>query len=996
MGEHAGDNVESAAAPDGDEAEPRLAAEASAGEGGPPSVEAERLVPHGNALRFWALAGVASAALGTVVLMASRASPRLVVPLATLLVLALVAWLCDFLGSFDDPDQTVLHRVRLTAGLLLGGHALDAASSATAGRATSLGRVVLRLAHAPGLWLPLGAGLGYALVAGAVAGKVPPAVTAVGVPLAFLAAVVGVYRLGEALGPYRRDERGEARPLHRRHGFWLVVAATVLYLPMLGNHGLVDPWETHYGEVSREILARNDWISLWWAQEGWFFSKPVLLFWMQSAAMAAGGVRYEPGAMLSAAGLGDTPQPEWAVRMPIFLVTVLGTYVLYKGVAKAAGRRAGLLGGLVLLTMPQFFLVSHQTMTDMPFVALTAGAIGCLLLGLEADPDAEVARYEIGLGPRKLRLSAWHLVVGAILCVALPQILYLASRNFSLAPLGFVTDTFSSGSPGNCGLPGNEACRAGLEPSVRMFQPIVQALVWVQALVLFLWPTWGERREKRIAYLAAWLFAALAFMAKGPAGLVFPITSAVFAVVATRRFRELARMEIPAGLLAFATLSLPWFVAMYVRHGAAFTDNLVFHHFVKRAFEHVHDTNTGDDVSFRYYVWQLGYGTFPWVGLVPVAAVRLWRRRGPGAPGFFEASRAEAGGASRAGDAVLVLGSYALAGFALFSAMGTKFHHYCLPILPPLAMLAGVLLDDMWGEAPGAAEDGRRGLPAALRRAAPAALAVGAGVCLVLGVGFALGGSLTGDGAAPPSAGASVACLALAGALFAGGFALGPRERVARGDDAPLLGAVTAGAALATLLVGRDLAVRGLGRAADVRLMHLFTYNYKRPWPGTLDFTAPLSGFTVGAAVCLFLASFARLRRAALAGLFGVGCLFAAWGLDVYLVRAAPHWGQRELFVAYERERAKEPGQLVAYQMNWKGENFYRGNTVPAFVQSGQKFTSFITAERAKGERVFYFVTEHGRTDSLANELGRPESFETLTTPELDNKFLLVRVVFDG
>ena len=46
----------------------------------------------------------------------------------------------------------------------------------------------------------------------------------------------------------RCDEAGGRRTLWRRHGFWLVVAASVLYLPMLGNHSLTDPWETHYGE----------------------------------------------------------------------------------------------------------------------------------------------------------------------------------------------------------------------------------------------------------------------------------------------------------------------------------------------------------------------------------------------------------------------------------------------------------------------------------------------------------------------------------------------------------------------------------------------------------------------------------------------------------------------------------------------------------------------------------------------------------------------------
>src|SRR5678815_20077 len=36
--------------------------------------------------------------------------------------------------------------------------------------------------------------------------------------------------------------------------------------------------------------------------------------------------------------------------------------------------------------------------------------------------------------------------------------------------------------------------------------------------------------------------------------------------------------------------------------------------------------------------------------------------------------------------------------FALFSFMGTKFHHYIFPAVPPIAMLVGIVLDDMLGK----------------------------------------------------------------------------------------------------------------------------------------------------------------------------------------------------------------------------------------------------------------------------------------------------------
>jgi hypothetical protein len=81
--------------------------------------------------------------------------------------------------------------------------------------------------------------------------------------------------------------------------------------------------------------------------------------------------------------------------------------------------------------------------------------------------------------------------------------------------------------------------------------------------------------------------------------------------------------------------------------------------------------------------------------------------------------------------------------------------------------------------------------------------------------------------------------------------------------------------------------------------------------------------------------------------------------------------------------------------MNWKGENFYMGNHVPAFVSSGKKFQDWMLDEKKKGQKVFYFVTEHTRTQTLQNELQNAHELEKLTTAELDNKFVLVRARFD-
>ncbi|TNF62351.1 MAG: hypothetical protein EP303_04175, partial [Deltaproteobacteria bacterium] len=108
-------------------------------------------------------------------------------------------------------------------------------------------------------------------------------------PIASAGLALAVLILGASIGGYDRLPVTIVLallclvpPALRRPGLAVMIAICAIYLPLLGTTSLWDPWETHYGEVAREILARNDWISLWWAQDKWFWSKPVLLFWMEA------------------------------------------------------------------------------------------------------------------------------------------------------------------------------------------------------------------------------------------------------------------------------------------------------------------------------------------------------------------------------------------------------------------------------------------------------------------------------------------------------------------------------------------------------------------------------------------------------------------------------------------------------------------------------------------------------------------------------------------
>ncbi|MFZ5890763.1 MAG: ArnT family glycosyltransferase [Myxococcota bacterium] len=876
----------------------------------------------------------------------------------------------------------------------------------------------------------------------AVAGTLPmPRLTsACLVTAASLACVVSLAWL-----VHRAAREPTQRAWWKREGLWLLVTGVVLYVPMLGNYSLYDPWETHYGEVAREMIVRDDWISFWWAQENWFWSKPALDFWLQGLSFLLLGVRYQPDEMLAGAADGYAPAPEWAVRAPVIVLTLIANYLVYKAVARLMGRRAGLFAGLALLLTPYWYFIAHQSMTDMPYVAPLTAGLCLVLLGLDQAPSARCASIAVRVGRREFHFSRASLVLELVVASVLPQVCYLLSRNVSIVGRGLSlhADHFMAGSGGgNCGLPGNDPCEAAL-PVLPELQPALLALLWAALLGVFLWINRDERRAQRWYFIAAWYFVALAALAKGAPGLVLPLVVSVTALLVTKRFRDLERLEWASLALIVACVTLPWYVQAFLRHGASFTDRLLFYDMYKRAFVHVHDTNAGDDVSFRYYIWQLGYGLFPWTGLA------LW--------GFLRSFGPADEAKSKTGGFFAFIGIWCLLGFAMFSVSLTKFHHYALPVAPPAAILAGLTLSELVG-------DPRENWCASTRSATPRALtniasAFTCALATLLAALWLAGGSLLGaptttnipaaaiavciaiasfiiclrtsPAAAPAptlTASASASPLASASASasaspLASSSASASAPASASPSASPLPSASASAAPAPTwtsasparstdasdtfrsatqgllallsasliVLIGRDLFTDG-AVPGSARLINLFSYNYSRPWPDNLAFAPALRAVTLVTATFLALMLLPRLRPLAARVFLAVSFCFGAFALNIYMIAAAPHWGQRDTILTYYATRSGPEEPLVAYQLNWKGENFYTGNRLPAFVTTGQKFRDWISEQRALGVRVIYFTTEHSRLANLKQELGSIKTFQLLTHENLNNKFFLARV----
>ena len=212
----------------------------------------------------------------------------------------------------------------------------------------------------------------------------------------------------------------ERRSLKLEVALVVIVSALVL-VPGIQNYSLVDPWETHYGEVAREMLQDHDLVHTHWNgtfysnpndNEG-FRSKPVLMFWMMAAGMSALGVGDDGG---YSGEMTASVRTMIGIRLPFILSAIAGLALLWWMLARLVSRRMAWLGLLVVGSTPIFALIARQAIPDMPLTACTMGAIAMMVMALE---DGDRAIEPLGFfGKRRFAYDARHIVLGLIgLCV---------------------------------------------------------------------------------------------------------------------------------------------------------------------------------------------------------------------------------------------------------------------------------------------------------------------------------------------------------------------------------------------------------------------------------------------------------------------------------------------------------------------------------------------------------------------------------------------------
>ena len=187
------------------------------------------------------------------------------------------------------------------------------------------------------------------------------------------------------------------------------------------------------------------------------------------------------------------------------------------------------------------------------------------------------------------------------------------------------------------------------------------------ALFFFIVATREGEHRKGLYYHLFYICAALAVLAKGLIGIVFPAAIIFLHMLLTRNRRLLGEMRLLSGIPLFLLISAPWFIAVSLKN-PEFPRFFFIHEHLERFTTTVHHHKKG--IWFFFPV--LLVAMLPWSFFIPGSLRGVWRER-------FSAE----------GRTRFYLTIWASFIFIFFSVSGSQLEPYILPVFPAIALLMG-------------------------------------------------------------------------------------------------------------------------------------------------------------------------------------------------------------------------------------------------------------------------------------------------------------------
>jgi len=149
---------------------------------------------------------------------------------------------------------------------------------------------------------------------------------------------------------------------------WTAIAAAfVARFGLLGAFPLMDPTESRYAEIARQMFVLGDWVTPWIAPGVPFWGKPPLSFWMTAGSFELFGV-------------GD-----FAARLPHWVGGVVVAWLAWGWLAGRSRREASLAVALLAGSL-LFFVSAGAVMTDMALAIGLVAVMRGFWLALHGSP----------------------------------------------------------------------------------------------------------------------------------------------------------------------------------------------------------------------------------------------------------------------------------------------------------------------------------------------------------------------------------------------------------------------------------------------------------------------------------------------------------------------------------------------------------------------------------------------------------------------------------
>jgi 4-amino-4-deoxy-L-arabinose transferase-like glycosyltransferase len=175
--------------------------------------------------------------------------------------------------------------------------------------------------------------------------------------------------------------------------------------------------------------------------------------------------------------------------------------------------------------------------------------------------------------------------------------------------------------------------------------------------------------------LLAYASAGIAFLAKGPLGLILPGLTILAYLLFSGNAKGILKLKPITGILVFLLIAAPWYFYMYSLHGVSFLDE----HFIQRNVNRYFTDKWQHPGSILYYIPVLIAGAFPWTvaflgGLGTILRPKFRRER---------KLRKET-----LSDADIFLLCWFFVMFIFFSFSRSKLPNYVLPLYPAVMLVA--------------------------------------------------------------------------------------------------------------------------------------------------------------------------------------------------------------------------------------------------------------------------------------------------------------------